>query len=96
MFDGTAMMSRCLGRVGTSKLIVSVRFGSLVSFKWRAKSCLDGEISSCCLGHGDILVMDGQCQDEFLHCTDPGLEQELINVTFRWIKRHTASCALGT
>ena len=82
--------------VGTSKLIVSVSFGSLVSFKWKAKSCLDGEVGSCCLGHGHILVMDGQCQDEFLHCTDPGLEQERINVTFRWIKRHTASCALRT
>ena len=34
------------GRVGSSKLIVSVSFGSLVSFKWKAKSCLDGEISS--------------------------------------------------
>ena len=52
-----------------------------------------GRMGSCCLGHGDILVMDGQCQDEFLHCTDPGLEQERINVTFRWITRHTASCA---
>ena len=27
--------------------------------------------------------MDGQCQDEFLHRTDPGREQERINVTFR-------------
>ena len=81
---------------GTSKLIVSVSFGSHVSFKWKGKSCPDGEVSSCCLGHGDILVMDGQCQDEFLHCTDPGLEQERINVTFRWIKRHTASCTLRT
>ena len=36
--------------------------------------------------------MDGQCQDEFLHCTDPGLEQERINVTFRWIKQLVASC----
>ena len=96
MFADTAMMSRCLGRCGTSKLIVSVSFGSLVSFKRKAKSCLDGEISSCCLGHGDILVMDGQCQDEFLHCTDPGLEQERINVTFRWIKQHTVSCPLRT
>ena len=60
------------------------------------KSCLDGEVSSCCMGHGDILVMDGQCQDEFLHCTDPGLEQERINVTFRWIKRHSVSCSLRT
>ena len=60
-------------------------FGSHVSFKWKGKSCPDGEVSSSCLGHGDILVMDGHCQDEFFHCTDPGLEQEQINVTFRWI-----------
>ena len=61
------------------------------------KECPDGEVSTCCLGHGDLLVMDGQCQDEFLHCTDPGLEQEWINITFRWIKRHVASCPfLGT
>ena len=73
------------GRGGTSKLIVSVSFGSHASFKWKGKSCLDRVVSSCCLGHGDILVMDGQCQDEFLHCTDPGLEQERIYVTFRWI-----------
>ena len=32
--------------VGTSKLIVSVSFGSQASFKWKGKSCLDGEISS--------------------------------------------------
>ena len=40
----------------------------------------------------DILVMEGQNQVEFLHCTDPRLEQERINVTFRWIKPHVASC----
>ena len=92
------MMSCCLGRegrgCGTSKLTVPVSFGSQASFKWKGKSCLDGEVSSCCVGHGDILVMDGQCQDEFLHCTDPGLEQERINVRFRWIRQHTASCPL--
>ena len=71
-------------------------FGSLATFKWKGKSCPDGEVSSCCLGHGDILVMDGQCQDEFVHCTDLGLEQERINVTFRWIRRHTVFCALRT
>ena len=84
------------GECGDAKLIVSVRFGSPATFKWNCKSCPDGEVSSCWLGHGDILVTDGQCQDEFLHCTDPGLEKERINVTFRWIKRHTASCALRT
>ena len=48
----------------------------------------------CWLGHGDILVMDGQCQDEFLHRTDPGQEQERINITFRWVKQHVSSCPL--
>ena len=71
------------GGSGCSKLIVTVSFGSTALFKWKGKSCPDGDASSCYLGHCDILVMDGQCQDEFLHCTDPGLEQERINVTFR-------------
>ena len=82
------------GGAGCSKLIVSVSFGYQALFRWKGKSCLDGDVSSCYLGHGDILVMDGQCQDEFLHCTDPGLEQERINVTFRWIRQHTTSCPL--
>ena len=77
-----------------SKLIVSVSFGSTALFKWKGKSCPDSDVNSCYLGHGDILVMDGQCQDEFLHCTDPCLEQERINVTFRWIRQHTTSCPL--
>ena len=72
----------------------SVIFGSTALFKWKGKSCPDSVVNSCYLGHGDILVMDGQCQDEFLHCTDPGLEQERINVTFRWIRQHTTSCPL--
>ena len=68
------------------------RFGELWCRK--GKSCSDNEAHLCCLGHGDILVMDGQCQDKFLHCTDPGLEQERINVAFRWIKQHVPSCSL--
>ena len=70
--------------------------GSHISFKWKSESCPNSEADSCWLDHGDILVMDGQCQDEFIHCTDPGLEQERINSTFRWIKQHTISCALRT
>ena len=87
------MMSRCLGGgVGNLKLAVSVSFGASALCKWNAQSCLDSAASSCWLDHGDLVVMDGQCQDEFLHCTDPGLEQERINITLRWIKRHVASC----
>ena len=68
------------GVCGDAKLIVSVSFGSSAVFKWRRQSCPDDEGHLCCLGHGDILVMAGQCQDEFLHRTDPGREQERINV----------------
>ena len=81
------------GECGEAKLIVSVGLGNFALFKWKGKSCSDNEAHSCCLGHGDILVMDGQCEDEFLHCTDPGLEQERINVTFRWVKQHAPSCS---
>ena len=76
------------------KLIVSVSFGAPVLFKWKGRSCLDSGERSCWLGHGDILVMDGQCQDEFLHCTSPGLEHERMNVTFRWNRQHTHFCPL--
>ena len=38
VFAGIAMMSRCFGWVGTSKLIVSVSFGSQAFFKWKGKS----------------------------------------------------------
>ena len=64
------MMSR-FGERGESKLIVSVSLGTQAPFKWKGKSCLDGEASLYCLGYGDILVMDGQSQDELLHCADP-------------------------
>ena len=80
--------------LGVQKLIVSVSFGSQAPFRLKGKSCLDGDASSCYLGHGDKNVMDGQCQDKTLHCTDPSLEQERTNVTFRWIRQHTTSCPL--
>ena len=82
------------GKCGDAKLIVSLSLGSSVVFRWRRQSCLDDEGHLCCLGHGDILVMDGQCQDEFLHRTDPGREQERINITFRWVKQHISSCPM--
>ena len=47
------------GRSGVQKLIVSVSFGARALFGWKGKSCPDGEQHLWCLGHGDILVMDG-------------------------------------
>ena len=43
-----------------------------------------------------LLVMDCQCQDEFVRCADPGSEQERINVTFRWVRQHVAPCLFLT
>ena len=74
-----------LGECGDAKLIVSMSFGTSVVFRWRRRSCPDDEGHLCWLGHGDILVMDGQCQDEFFHRTHPGREQERINVTLRFV-----------
>ena len=82
------------GECGEAKLIVSVSFGRSAVFRWRRQSCPDDEGHLCWLGHGDILVMDRQCQDEFLHRTDPGQEQERMNFTFRWVKQHASSCPL--
>ena len=63
------------GKCGDAKLIVSVSFGSSALFRWRRQSCSNDE-GSCRLDHGDILVMDGQCQDEFFHRTSPGRDQD--------------------
>ena len=82
------------GECGEAELIVSVSFGSSAVFKWKGQSCPDDEGRFILLGHGDILVMDGQCQDEFLHRTDPGREQERINISFRWVKQHVSSCLM--
>ena len=40
------------GRAGCSKLIVSLSFGSTALFKWKGKSRLDGDGSSCYFGYG--------------------------------------------
>ena len=83
------------GGIGEPKLIVSLSLGNAVTFKWKTKSCVDSEVGSCRLHHGDLLVMDGRCQDEYLHCTSPGLADRRVNITYRWIWNHTSSCPLA-
>ena len=83
------------GGIGDSKLIVSLSPGSSVTFKWKAKSCSDSEGNSCRLHHGDLLVMDGRCQDEYLHCTSLCLAEKRMNITYRWNRHHTFGCPLA-
>ena len=83
------------GARGESKLIVSVSIGFSALFRWKPRPSPDCEADSTWLHHGDLLVMDGRCQDEYLHSTDPRLDGERVNVTFRWLKNHVPQCPLG-
>ena len=47
------------------------------------------------LDHGDVLVMDGLAQSEYEHCTASGLQGPRVNLTYRWVAQHTASCPLA-
>ena len=47
------------------------------------------------LDHGDLLVMDGLAQSEYVHRTVPGLQGPRVNLTFRWVTQHAASCPLA-
>ena len=58
------------GKQEESKLIVSLSFGVSALFKWKPGPSLDSDASSSWLHHGDLLVMDGCCQDEYLHFSD--------------------------
>ena len=84
-----------LGKQGESKLIVSMSFGVSALFKWKPGPRLDSDASSSWLHHGDLLVVDGCCQDEYLHCTDPLQGRERVNITFRWIRNHVPRCPLA-
>ena len=51
--------------------------------------------SSIALDHGDVLVMDGLAQSEYEHCTASELQGPRVNLTYRWVAQHTASCPLA-
>ena len=47
------------------------------------------------LDHGDLLVMDGLGQPEHEHRMASGLQGLLVNLTYRWVTQHIASCPLA-
>ena len=76
------------GGRGESKLIVSVSIGFSALFRWKPRPSPDCDADYTWLHHGDLLVMEGRCQDEYLHSTDPRLDEERVNITFLWLKNH--------
>ena len=47
------------------------------------------------LDHGDALVTDGPAQSEYEHCTASEPQGPRVNLTYRWVAQHTASCPLA-
>ena len=51
--------------------------------------------SSITLDHGDLLVMDGSAQSKCAHRTASELQGPRVNLAFRWVTQHAASCPLA-
>ena len=84
------------GKRGESKVIVSMSSGASKLFKWKPGPSPDSDASSSWLHHGDLFVMDGRCQDEYLFTVrDPLQGGERVNITFRWIRNHVPRCPLA-
>ena len=82
------------GPENAPKLIVSVSLGNSVEFEVRRRASFEVP-SSITLDHGDLLVMDGLTQSEYAHRTVPGLQGPRVNLAFRWVTQHIASCPLA-
>ena len=76
------------------KLIVSMSLGNSVEFKVRRGQ---GSVpSSITLDHADLLVMDGlSAIGAFTLYDASGLQGPRVNLTFRWVAQHIASCPLA-
>lgn len=71
--------------LGPEPVIASLSIGASRTFQVKHKT--NGKRTDFKLGHGDLLVMSGKSQADYLHCipktTKPGAR---INLTFRLIK----------
>ena len=75
------------------KVIVSMSLGHSALFKLRRRAS-ENTPSQIRLDHGDLLVMDGLTQFEYVHSTASELLGPRVNLTFRWISQHIRSCPL--
>ena len=85
---------RLFGSPFEPKVIVSMSLGHSVLFKLRRRAS-ENTPSQIRLDHGDLLVMDGLTQLEYVHSTASELEGPRVNLTFRWISQHIRSCPLA-
>ena len=86
---------RLFGSPFEPKVIVSMSLGHSVLFKLRRRAS-ENSPSQIRLDHGDLLVMDGLTQLEYVHSTASELEGPRVNLTYRWISQHIRSCPLAS
>ena len=97
--DGSCIPWHCdneplFGSPFEPKVIVSMSLGHSVLFKLRRRTSKNTP-SQIRLDHGDLLVMDGLTQLEYVHSTASELEGPRVNLTLRWISQHIRSCPLA-
>ena len=85
---------RLVGHPNEPKVIVSMSLGHSVLFKLRRRTS-ENTPSEIRVDHGDLLVMDGLTQSEYVHSTASELSGPRVNLTFRWIAQHIKSCPLA-
>ena len=85
---------RLFGSPSEPKVIVSMSLGHSVLFKL-CRRASENTTSQIWLDHGDLLVIDGLTQYEYLHSTASELEGPRVNLTYRWISQHIRSCPLA-
>jgi alkylated DNA repair dioxygenase AlkB len=70
--------------LGSEPTIASLSFGS--SRRFAIKSRADNSVMACFLDHGDLLVMSGRSQADYLHSITKTARSvsPRLNLTFRW------------
>lgn len=81
--DSVAWHSDDEPELGDEPVIASLSFGAARDFQIKSKAT--GERTTITLGHGDLLIMSGRSQAEYLHAVPKTARKvgERINLTFR-------------
>ena len=78
------------GPQNSPMLTVSGSLGHFVEFQVRRRAP-DDVPSPIRVDHGDLLVMDGLAQPDYVHRTVSGLQGPRVDLTFRCTTQHIAS-----
>lgn len=80
-------------------VIISLSLGATRKFELRLNWPEEGErrVQRMVLGSGDLMTMEGMTQKHLQHRVprENNVEDQRINLTWRWIVRHTPKCPRG-